>query len=91
MGGSSIIWHRAPWCAGKYWPSFLPFGVGGELVESWWLWWVVSGTLLGPEGSDACVQLFSCGPYLFSYHRGVPSLLLGCALAGACGGVPPVC
>ena len=61
----------------------------------WWgpweaggLWWVVSGTLLGPEGSDASSVAFSSGLTCCLYR--VSPACWGVA-AGACGGVPPVC
>ena len=47
---------------------FVPlcWGVGGSW-EAGGLWWVVSGTLLGPEGSGAVARVFS-GLLLFSYR-----------------------
>jgi hypothetical protein len=60
------------------------FGWVGS-VGSWWLGWVVSGTLLGPEGSDAgsaflWASLLSCTgglPFLLGWFFG-GGLVVGC-------------
>ena len=60
------------------------------VLEGGFTGWVVSGTLLGPEGSGVYAGVFQFGPHLLS----VPSfVLLGGVWgpAGGCGGVPPVC
>ena len=64
---------------------FSLWGVGGELVEIWWSWWVVAGTLLGPEGSGASL----------GFQWASPALVLGAPFfvgwsAGALVGLPPV-
>ena len=48
-----------------------PFGVGW-VVEGWWKGWVVSGTLLGPEGSGVFLPaFFSADLFCWSYRRGL--------------------
>ena len=65
----------------------LPFGVGqGKRPVGW----VVSGTLLGPEGSGVFCRVFQCGPCLLVVPLQLRDFGLGVWLAPACGGVPPV-
>ena len=67
----------------EYWFFLLGLGRG-----KWRTGWVVSGTLLGPEGSGVFLLGFSVWACLVG--RTVMSALLGVWLAPACGGVPPV-
>ena len=64
------------------------FGGGGG---TWVAWGVVSGTLLGPEGSGVLLpRFFSAGLVCRSYRFVFLTLVLGLWLAPVSGGVPPV-
>jgi hypothetical protein len=58
-GGTSIIWHCLFGGCCEYW--FFSSGLG---QGKWRTGWVVSGTLLGPEGSGVFCSAFQCGPCL---------------------------
>ena len=72
MGGSSISWRRASGASAS--TAALFWGWFG----TWAMGWVVSGTLLGPEGSGVS-PVFQFGPHLLV----VPAVpVVGVARAG---------
>jgi hypothetical protein len=65
---------------------FLPFLGGGGPWEAGGLWWVVSGTLLGPEGSDASSAFLWASPVPVPQ---APPFLGGCCWRGPLVGCRP--
>ena len=73
---TSIIWHWSLVVVASTGSSFR-----GGVKERGGCGWVVSGTLLGPEGSDVMSWVFQCGPLLLV----VPSCLFLLWCRGGCG------
>jgi hypothetical protein len=84
-GGTSIIWHWS--CGGccEYWFFLSGWDQGKRPVG-----WVVSGTLLGPEGSGVFLLGFSVRALLAGRTAAVPGVSLGGVVGAGGGGVPPV-